>query len=308
MDIIQSQGIREVEVSRIYKNGDIVGPYNSILLQRLENRKGLFKCGYCSNTYIAFISNVARGTKKSCGCQNKHYKAGDKLGPNNILLIKYTFRDKHRKWHGLFECPYCKKQFETEISNITTSNTTSCGCYKKESSSKRLHESNPVDLTGKRSGDWTFIKRLDKQSKNGTWYWLCKCDNGHTNEIMSSNFGRIKNCLKCHPKLSHGERKIAELLESLNISFIREKSFEDCKNINLLPFDFYLPDYNCCIEYDGEQHFYKNIFSHEDFELRKKRDKIKNQYCEKNKIKLIRIPYWDYDNLDANFLLQKIKE
>lgn len=33
--------------------------------------------------FESYINHVARGSKKSCGCQNKHYKSGEKLGPNN---------------------------------------------------------------------------------------------------------------------------------------------------------------------------------------------------------------------------------
>lgn len=45
------------------------------------------------------------------------------------------------------------------------------------------------------------------------------------------------------------------LLIENNIKFISEKRFNGCKNINELPFDFYLPNQNLLIEYDGIQHF-----------------------------------------------------
>lgn len=89
-----------------------------------------------------------------------------------------------------------------------------------------------------------------------------------------------------------------------------EYTFKNCvnpKTNNVLFFDFYLPDYNICIEYDGEQHYKKTRWSHDDFEERKYRDSIKNQYCLNNDIPLIRIPYWDYDKLDKNYLLQLIE-
>lgn len=52
--------------------------------------------------------------------------------------------------------------------------------------------------------------------------------------------------------------KIEKILEKNNIRYIKEKTFDKCvnpKTNRYLRFDFYLPDYNCCIEYDGEQHF-----------------------------------------------------
>lgn len=66
-----------------YVAGDKICPYEAELLQRLENRRGIFKCSFCGQKFESYINHVARGSKKSCGCQNKHYKSGEKLGPNN---------------------------------------------------------------------------------------------------------------------------------------------------------------------------------------------------------------------------------
>ena len=78
-----------------------------------------------------------------------------------------------------------------------------------------------------------------------------------------------------------------------------KKRFKDCKDIKTLPFDFYLPYYNICIEFDGWQHY--NMTKHdtsEKFEIRKKHDIIKDEYCKNNNMYLIRIPYWEYKNID----------
>jgi len=82
-------------------------------------------------------------------------------------------------------------------------------------------------------------------------------------------------------------------LKKLNLNYEPQKTFPDCKNINLLKFDFYISKYNLCIEYDGELHFnaYKNFGGEEKLKVRQLRDKIKNEYCEKNKINLLRIKY-----------------
>lgn len=76
----------------------------------------------------------------------------------------------------------------------------------------------------------------------------------------------------------------------------REKVFEDCTNkrsgkyCRSLRFDFYIPEMNTVIEYDGEQHFISGggSFS-KDFEILKQNDMIKNEYCRDKGIKLIRI-------------------
>ena len=76
-----------------------------------------------------------------------------------------------------------------------------------------------------------------------------------------------------------------------------------------MPFDFYLPDYNICIEYDGEEHFQPVEFfgGEEKFQRRIENDEIKNNYCKNNNIKLIRIPYFDKAVIDDKYLLNKIE-
>lgn len=52
--------------------------------------------------------------------------------------------------------------------------------------------------------------------------------------------------------------QISQLLRENNILFETQKSFKDCRfsDSNYMAyFDFYLPKYNCLIEYDGSQHF-----------------------------------------------------
>jgi len=100
-----------------------------------------------------------------------------------------------------------------------------------------------------------------------------------------------KGCSKC--KMSKGEFKIMNYLNDNNIKFYCEYRFSNCRDKLPLPFDFYLPNYNMCIEYDGEQHFKEVKIWNGVIGLseRIKKDKIKNEYCLKNNIKLLRIKY-----------------
>ena len=100
-------------------------------------------------------------------------------------------------------------------------------------------------------------------------------------------------------------RIISDFLDMRNIKYIKEKRFNDCRNILPLPFDFYLPNENICIEYDGEQHFNEvKIFGgKKSFEKIKINDKIKNKYCIDKNINLIGIPYWE---TDVNQTLNKL--
>lgn len=109
-------------------------------------------------------------------------------------------------------------------------------------------------------------------------------------------------CPNC--KKYKGEEKVQDFLDGFKIKYERQYTFDNCKDINLLPFDFYLIDYNVCIEYDGIQHYEpKQIARGMSKEIAQeshlktvKHDKIKNKYCKDNKIELIRIPYWELEN------------
>lgn len=120
-------------------------------------------------------------------------------------------------------------------------------------------------------------------------------------------------CSKCSKIESRNEHIISEFLKANNISFISQYRFDDCRDIKPLPFDFYIEKYNLCIEYDGEQHydsyFYDTRFdnSQEMFEKTKLHDKIKDEYCKSHGINLLRIPYWEKENIET-LILNKIKE
>lgn len=66
-------------------------------------------------------------------------------------------------------------------------------------------------------------------------------------------------CPKCAS--SKGEDAIRAFLDANNVRYIAQHKFPDCKRVRALKFDFYLSDYEMCIEYDGEGHFrpIKNI-------------------------------------------------
>ncbi len=105
-------------------------------------------------------------------------------------------------------------------------------------------------------------------------------------------------------KESKGEKEIRKYLIENGLVFISQHKFHDCKNKRTLPFDFYLPDYNTCIEFDGRQHYLpiKYFGGLKGLEETKIRDEIKNKYCQDNIIKLIRIKYNEniFEKLNKN--------
>lgn len=124
---------------------------------------------------------------------------------------------------------------------------------------------------------------------------LVECKNHHIYETTGNNFKQGHRCPYCN--ISKGEQYISDILEKYNIYFISQYKFNDCKFKHTLIFDFYLPDYNACIEFDGEFHF-KPIMGIQEFAKSYVRDETKTFYCKENDIKLIRIPYWEKCNLE----------
>jgi hypothetical protein len=114
-------------------------------------------------------------------------------------------------------------------------------------------------------------------------------------ELLLNGYG----CSSCGKK-STGEEKVSEVLNKNNIIYIKQKSFDGCVFKNKMQFDFFIPEFNTCIEYDGIQHFepikyFGGIYS---LEKQKIKDSIKDNFCKKNNIKLIRIPYYEFDNIE----------
>lgn len=139
----------------------------------------------------------------------------------------------------------------------------------------------------------------------------CRCEkhNYEWKAIPSNILYQPSGCPKC--RNYRGEIIISDLLNEWNIKYEMQKRFDDCVDKRSLPFDFFLSEHNIAIEYDGEGHFSpinfttdheKNI---EAFNIGRKHDQIKNDYCKEKNIKLIRIPYWEKGNIE-NILSKEI--
>lgn len=129
-----------------------------------------------------------------------------------------------------------------------------------------------------------------------------KC--GKIHEVIPNDFtcGGTR-CPRCRE--SKGEKKISQWLDANNVDYIPQYKFEDCQYKRKLPFDFAIfnadKKITSLIEYDGEQHFSaRDIFGGQnEFKLVQLRDQIKNNFCKQNNIPLLRIPYWEFDNIES---------
>ncbi|MGE7649203.1 hypothetical protein ACQKM1_15665 [Peribacillus frigoritolerans] len=112
----------------------------------------------------------------------------------------------------------------------------------------------------------------------------------------------VNNCPRCVG--SKGEIRIEEFLMNIGVNYTAEYTFDNCRNVNPLPFDFAILKDDVVImliEYDGKEHFESvEYFGGErKYKMRKRNDQIKDNYCQEKGIKLIRIPYWDFENIEG---------
>lgn len=119
-----------------------------------------------------------------------------------------------------------------------------------------------------------------------------------------------QGCPHCNE--SKGEKKVAEWLDNHNIKYERQYRINlpiSLFSSNRLWVDFYLPDYNTFIEYNGPQHYRRYEFWHkteDEFRDQQVRDQRLREYCKSQRIQLIEIPYTKMDKID-DILKRKIK-
>jgi len=222
------------------------------------------------------------------------YLIGTTINKWTVLELK----NDRRHADAICKCE-CGTIKPVNIRNLISGNSKDCGCGRK----KMLSKTKSKDLTGMRFGKLTVIKALDETNKFNRKVYLCQCDCGNTTYVSSSSL-TTNHTLSCGCLTSYYNSYIANFLEELNIEYIAEYrvKIDNCQ----YRFDFYLPKYNLFIEYDGSQHynsrFYIGIYKSEEigiqkFNEAKNRDTIKNEYCKNNGINLLRIPYWQSDNI-----------
>ena len=123
----------------------------------------------------------------------------------------------------------------------------------------------------------------------GKWCCLCLHEGSAIEKIQIT-----KGILTQHAKTnSRGEYNIFQYLKNMGIKFKTQYTFVDLKDIKLLRFDFcvFTPEGIILIEFDGIQHFQPVEYfgGFEGFKKRVLHDKMKSDYCLKNKIRLLRV-------------------
>jgi very-short-patch-repair endonuclease len=174
-------------------------------------------------------------------------------------------------------CPACSGRVVTDNNRLST-------LYPEISAQWHPDKNNPLA-----ADDVSYASNMD------VW-WKCPTCGREWKALICSRTRYDLGCGKCNSSL--GERRIIDFLEQNDIEYIHQYKFNNCRNQRVLPFDFYLPDYNLLIEYDGILHFKDKFNNEKEFQRTLENDKIKNDYCKRNQIPLLRIPYLEFDNIE----------
>jgi very-short-patch-repair endonuclease len=254
----------------------IICPNNHIFEQSPNDHLNGHGCNKCSgwgqlkSLNREFIKRLKTIHGKNLNFSNSSYKGW------NVKVEVECFK------HGMF--------FKTPADLLSSKQgCPKCG-YEKGASKNRMGREQFIERGNQihnNKYDYTQVEYI-----NSTTPITIICPNhGKFLQRPKDHLNQIQGCPIC--KESKGEKRITNILKHLNINFYKQYKFEECFNKRPLIFDFYLPDKNICIEFDGEQHFspVEKFGGVKSFKYIQLNDEIKNEFCIKNDITLIRINY-----------------
>lgn len=241
----------------------------------------------------------------------KEYLLGEFVGSSGVVFLEEVEPERkiapsgrrHTYRKAKFLCPTCKEPYEARIENVQKNKSTQCSiCGHKQGAEKIKKQYSKGDILGPNK-DVIFIEEVepihfyDHAIRRGKFF------NKKTNIEFETDIRLVVAGHANGDKKSSGECILEQIFLDNNIKFETQKIFKDCKDTSYLRFDFYLSDYNVCIEYDGIQHFEVIGWNtKEKFLEIQKKDKIKNDYCKNNNIGLIRVSYKNKNKLSFDYL------
>lgn len=269
------------------KELELVNP-NIEVLETYVNRETyiLHKCkidGYEWKTKPKWVLNEGKGCPKCGGkmkkTQEEYIKLLAEVRPDIEVMDMYI-NTKTKISHRCKKCGYVWMEKPNVILQ-------GLGCPNCPHPLQKTHKQYVLELA-ERNSDIDVIEPY-VGSQTHILHCCKKC--GYQWSPTPNSILQGKGCPQCSTSI--GEKMIKQYLDDNSINYFRQYRFEDCRDTYPMPFDFYLPDYNLCIEYDGEQHFMAVEYwgGEKTFQLCQKHDKMKTEYCDNNHIALLRISY-----------------
>lgn len=246
--------------------------------------------------------SLKKGQSKSCGCQRKSINLiGQKFGRLTVLQ-KTNERNSSGGILWLCKCD-CGNICKRPTSTLKKEGIHSCGCYNIE----KIIAVNQKDLVNKKFGKLTVLQKTNERNSFGGVLWLCKCDCGNVVKVETHSLtsGNTTSCGCIN--YSIGEKNIEKILKENNLIF---QSQYTTKELHKKRFDFAIFNSNQkllrLIEFDGIQHYndtHGMWNSKESLQDIQERDKIKDEWAKNNNIPLVRIPYWERDNITLEMIM-----
>jgi len=237
-------------------------------------------------------------------CSYKKTEEEFKKDVYDIYKDEYTvlgeYINNHTKILVRHNCEECNNHEWTIKPNNLLQGQRCSKCFSRKLKTQEEFEYNVFNLYGDEySVIGNYVNSITKVLMKHT---LC----GHEWGIIPSALLNNHGCPKCN--MSKGERRVDSFLSNNNIPHDREFIYEDLISDlgNSLRYDFIVfnngepINIRCLIEYDGKQHFslQEGFVELKQFKRLQYHDNQKNEYCIKNHIPLIRIPYWDFNNIE----------
>lgn len=269
------------------------------------------KEGIATKTY----SNIQQ--RKNCMCKKcsyemrakeriakKHREMDEYIKSIGGVLLEYKGKNKEMK----LLCTKCKKEFYKQVQSVRYNDNPYCfECnYEMRANIRRTDINIIRDFIKELGGELVSEKFVRSTDNLVVKCNVCKQPYERTWKYIKDN--ENVTCPKCSNIKSKGELKIMKILDENNIEYITEKTFDDCVDVGKLRYDFYIPEMNLCIEYDGKQHYfeYNDFGGTESFIDRKRKDEIKTQYCKDNNINLLRISFKQFRKIEEILIQNKI--
>lgn len=267
-----------------------------------------FKC-HCGQIFTTTYNRFQSQNKRECfACASKEQYDKKRLSQEDAVryiesrtACTYVSGEYRNQNSSLKVRCSCGREFESTLNRLVYGHSSglcpSCGIALRN----RMH-CLPIgrvrEVAMIRGADLISEEYVDAHSN---LRFRCEC--GREFETSFNRFVSLgkTRCTVCSKRESKGEMVVRTWLQERGIKFVAQKSFEGCGSTKRpYFFDFYLPEHNTCIEFDGEQHFRVTAFASDQikFEALRKRDEEKDAYCEEQGIRLIRIPYWNIEYVD----------